>query len=137
MGHKSFITRYVELVDIYRIEYPENFDSDQIAKYNTMIADGADVTDLPNNVSLDVISSHELYGERMEEWEQESEYLPVVEALITTIRDYNYNLEQFLWYLDSIAPEDRFKFIIYLCFNGYSEEEEDMVKQFHREYYSK
>jgi len=136
MGHKSFVTRYIELVEICRIDYPEEFDSNEIARYNMMIAEGADVPDLPDDVTYDVLSSLELYGERMEEWEQESEYMPVVEAMITTIREYTYTLEQFQWYLGSIPPEDYFKFLIYLYFHGFSGEEDEMIKEFHEKYYS-
>ena len=136
MGHKSFITRYVELVELYEIEYPDDFKQDKIAKYNEMLAEGIDIDDLPDDVSLTVISGQELYGERLEEWEKESGYMPVAEDMITTVKEYKYNLDQFLWHVENLSTDDYFKFIIYLAYNGYSGDEEEMFEEFHKKYYS-
>lgn len=72
----------------------------------------------------------------LEEWEKESEYLPIAEDLITTKKEYKYNLEQFLWYVQFLFPEEYFKFRVYLAYNGYSGDEEEMFEEFHKKYYS-
>jgi len=136
MAKKSYITRFVELVELVEIEYPDEFEPELIEEYNETIAEGIDVDDLPEEVTLNIVSSYELGGERLDEWEKESEYMPIAEDLIASIKDYKFNLEQFLWHMEFLSPEDYFKFIIYLAFNGYSGDDEEMFEEFHKKHYS-
>jgi len=135
MGKKSYITRLVNQVELVEIEYPEDLGQDKVAEYEQVIAEGVYLDDLPDDVSFSVVYNIEMVGGRLEDWESESEYMPIAEDMITTVKEYKYDFDQFMWHLEFLTAEEYFKFITYLVLKGYEGDEEEMLEKFHKKYF--